>query len=598
MAAYGTKKPGGDRGVQLTFPAEFQKAYTGGYAFFPSDLGQPLDLLVGSDFQSTYHEEKRLDANRGVMDGLQARRSMEQKLLTGLQNYHLPKPVLGQRKFANPMNGVVGFTSARRDGMDAPFATVASGMRGGVVVTQEGQDFYRMALQRRIEELNSINSLAQGFAVPMGQRVQTYRNQDQGAPDKVEFFQMLRGLMDTVTEGDFTKFSFDALKDLTKQLFRLAPSATQEDFDDIMDGLDIIDAAYRKYETQPELKPGSGFEEYGETVRIYVGKARRYTTAMFRAMNLSPRDRKTLSDSLVRSLGFTKLVTKKTEADAIKEAAKTSTRVRDSFENFDGKYGGDDDDGDGDGRFNRPAQTREDEDARGAPRAPLAGKNGDPNRERFGQRRGRLEDPSFFGEEREEEENQFVAPLDLAGFDPNAQIPAQDSEVLRKAVAAELQTVLRESGYPQIPNPAGGAPSAANSEEEFVEKVLDEDELTSTLESRLLAKTFTKAQIAKGMELMRKPFFASYVAANTGDINPAPLPRVAPPRPAAEALAADEGLDFTRADLLGMSPAELTALGRRLPDYGVKRYKAREGTKRRSMLASIITRVKAVYPDF
>jgi hypothetical protein len=589
MSAFGTKKPGGDRAVQLTFPAEFQKAFDAGYAFFPSDMGHSLDLMVGSDFQATYHEEKRMDANKSVMNGLQARRTMEQKLLTGHQNYHLPKPVLGQRKFANPMNGVVGFSSARRDGMDAPFSVVESGMRGGVVVTPEGQEFYKMALKRRMDELNRINALAQGFAVPMGQRVQTFRNQDVGAPDKVEFFTLLRGLMDTVTEGDFTRFSFEALKDLMKMLFKFAPTATEDDFDDILDGLDIIDAAYRKYETQPELKPGSGFEEYGESVRIYVQKARQYTTEMYKNINLAPRDRKTLSDTLLRSLGINRLVTKRTEVDAIKDEARRSTRVRDGYENFDGRYGGDgDDDGGGDGRFNRPAMTREDEDAGGAPRAPLAGNNGDPNRERFGQRRGVLVPPTFFGEEREEEENQLVAPLGLAGFDPNAQIPAQDPERLRKAVSDELEAILREAGW-----------DGTGTMDGFVEENYEEDDLANAVESRMLAKTFTKAQIAKGMEGMRKPFFAAYVAANTGEIEPAPQQRAVPARPIeAPVLGEGGGLDFTRRDVLRMNTDQLAALGRRLDQYGMRKYNPRPGTKRRSMLASIINRIKADYPDF
>lgn len=589
MSAVTTKKPGGDRAVQLTFPAEFQKAFDAGYAFFPSDMGHSLDLLVGSDFQATYHEEKRMDANKSVMNGLQARRTMEQKLLTGHQNYHLPKPVLGQRKFANPMNGVVGFTSARRDQPGAPFAVVEGGMRGGVVVTPEGQEFYAMALKRRIDQLNRINALAQGFAVPMGQRFNTFNNEKVGAPDKVEFFTLLRGLTDTVTQGDFTRFSFESLKDLVKMLIKFAPTATQEDFEDVIDGLDIVDAAYRKYENSPEVNPGSGFEEYGESVRIYVGLARKYVTEMFRNINLAPRDRKALSDSLVRSLGFNKLVVKKNEVDAIRDEARKSTRVRDSFENFDGRHGGDgdDDDGGGDGRFNRPAQTREDTEARGQARAPLAGNNGDPNRERFGRRRGVITEPSFFGEEQEEEENQLVAPLGLAGFDPAAQIPAQDSETLRKAVDDELMMVVREKGY-----------TTGNVDAFVADNFEDEAELTDEIESRLLAKTFTKPQIAKGMEMMRKPYFAAYVAANAGEIEPAPIQRPVPARPV-EAPVLDEGVQIPpRTEVLRMTDAELREFGKTLPDYGVKKYNARAGTKRRSMLASIINRIKEVVPGY
>lgn len=588
MAAFGTKKPNGDRGVQLTFPSEFTKAYTGGYSFFPSDMGHSLDLMVGSDFQATYHEEKRLDANKLVANRLQSRRTMEQKLLTGHQNYHLPKPVLGQRKFANPMNGVVGFQSARRDQDGAPFAVVEGGMRGGVVVTPEGQEFYAMALKRRIDQLNRINALAQGFAVPMGQRFTSFSNQREGAPDKVDFFTLLRGLTDTVVEGDFTRFSFDSLKELVKMLIRFAPTATDEDFNDIMDGLDIIDRAYRKYEASPEQIPGSGFEEYGESVRIYVGKAREYAVEMFKNSSLAPRDRKALSDSLVRSLGFNRLVVKKTEADAIKDVARTSNRVRDSYENFDGRYGGDgDDDGGGDGQFNRNAVTREDEEARGAPSAPLAGNNGDPNRERFGRRRGILVEPAFFGEEGEGEE-EFVAPLGLSGFDPDAQIPAQDSGALQTAVSNELETILREMGYTE-----------GNMDAFVAETFEDEAELTDEIERRMLAKTFTKPQIAKGMEMMRKPYFASYIASNAGEIEPAPIQRSVPARPLDPFPASvPRGGIPPRAELLRKTTEELAAFGRSLPDFGIPRYNPRAGAKRRSILATLIKRLKAADPSY
>ena len=105
MSAYGTKKRGADVGLQATFPAVFgAMTKDDARTFFPSGGENPMELMVGTHFQATYHEEKRQDANRSVMNGLQANRTAQRLLLTGPHNYHVPKPVLGQRKFANPMN--------------------------------------------------------------------------------------------------------------------------------------------------------------------------------------------------------------------------------------------------------------------------------------------------------------------------------------------------------------------------------------------------------------------------------------------------------------------------------------------------------------
>ena len=192
MSAFGTKKSSGDRGLQLTFPLYFQEAYNIPLEYFPSYEGESTDLLIGSDFQSEYHEQKRMEANRSVMNGIQANKTKEEKLLTGRANYHLPKPVLGQRIYANPSNGAEVLSSTRRDnGKLAPFRTVEAGkedgMRGGVVVSLEAQEFYKKQLERRIAQLNRINALTQGYAVQMGDTYKTENNMKEGSIDKVEF---------------------------------------------------------------------------------------------------------------------------------------------------------------------------------------------------------------------------------------------------------------------------------------------------------------------------------------------------------------------------------------------------------------------------
>lgn len=605
MAAVATKKRNGDFGVQVTFPAVFQREFMGGVEFFPESESAPLDIMVGSDFQAVFHEEKKMDAHQSVRNGIQANRTKEQKLLTGPHNYHLPKPVLGQRKFANPMNGVVGFPSARRDHSSAPFAVVESGMTGGVVSTTEGQEFYRLALQRRIDQLDRLNALAQGFAVPMGQKVETYDNEKVGGPDKVKFFFYLRGLIDAIVDGKIDRFSYENMKEMTDFLFKFAPTATIEDFEDAIDGWDEALESARSF---PVGDGGVDPTEaaFLESISIYLEKGKDYLEQMFRAVESPPKDRKALSKALIRSLGFTRLLKKKSPEGAVAEVARTNTRVRDGFENYDGRFGGDgpDDDGDGDGRFDRPATAREDDEQRGTQRGALAGRNADPNRERYGQRNGTIVygGPQYFGETVRDDETPLAAPLSLSGFDPQAQLPEPDVSQLKTAVKEELLTQLTSLGW-----------DSSRGVSEFVETELggESDDLVRAMETSLLAKGFKKAQIARGMtELNMESLFGDYIGANTGDIAPeriqqtSPRPDVPFETPVLDVTQQQRTEPAGRPALPRGFPATRDELQREAQSYedfvrlgaikGIG-YTPRSGSKRRNMLTRLIQIVRQKY---
>lgn len=532
MSAVATKKPFGDAGVQLTFPANFQKAYDLPPAYYPSDEGSGFDIMIGTDFQSKYHDEKRREAHQSVLNGLQARRTAEQKLLTGPHNYHLPKPVLGQRKFANPSNGDVGHSSARRDNtFDAPFKTIesgmaGSGMRGGVVRSLEGQQFYHKQLERRIAQLNRINALAQGFAVQMGSQYKTEDNTKTGSVDKVEFFLYLRALMDAITEGDLSRFTFENLKEMIGMMFRFGPTMSLEDIDDTRDALDLMIVSIRDgLSEEPTLAVEPDKRAYAETLVLYTEKMRDYIGAMEGNINLEEKDKKTLSASLRKSLGFEKLLRKGADvASVLRQARQGNARVDEAVEDFDGRWGGDGDDGDdedGDGRFDRPAPTREDEEQRGVRRQPFAGQSGDPNRGRFGSRTGLIVfgGPSFFGEADaradaiEDAFPQYIAPLGLAGADPNAVgVPKANPDTLIEAVETELKQVLEPLGFDATNDPA-----------EFITaNYPDPSDFVNELARGLEEKGFSKAQIAEGMTSVGLEVFSDYIAENAGDTAPAP----------------------------------------------------------------------------
>lgn len=628
MSAYGTKKRGADEAVQLTFPLNFQKAFSAGVGFFPSDLGVSTDLMVGTDFQASYHEEKRQDANKVVMDGLQARRTQEQKLLTGHQNYHLPKPVLGQRKFANPAFGVVGFPSARRDGsVDAPFAVVeSSGMAGsgmvGGVRTAEGNSFYHLQLQRRIEQLDKMNALAQGFPVPMGQRVNSFDAEKFGTKEKVNFFLYMRVLSDSIIEGDLSRFSFENLKEMMDMLFKFAPTtATEDDFAEMRDGWEEMLESMRQSDADANADANAN-TDYFETLKVFLEKGFQYIRQMSANVFRERRDKEALSRSLIKSLGFTSFLRRGERTEQVlANEARRNPRVGQAWENLDGRHGGDgdDDDGDGDGRFDRPAQGREDSEAGFAPRAPFAGRNADPNRERWGAKKGAFTGTpaAFFGEEGGEDEQREVAPLDLAGFDPSAQAPPQSGDALRNAVATDLEENLLALGwktgtdieefYSSLGDGSGG---------EETQRRLVEDTADS-----LERKGYTPAQIAEGMRLLGYDFFSEYIGANAGDLRPPPIepafrrpvalaPTSVPFVPNVGRTALDPsakefrmdlgrlGLPTSRAELLAMDTEQMRAVGAKIPEEFGGPYKPRSNSKRASVRTRLIDLLRKIDPKF
>lgn len=521
MSAFGTKKPFGDAGVQLTFPFNFQRSYDLPFAYYGDAVEPPMDIMVGTDFQSQYHEEKRREANQSVMNGIQARKTAERKLLTGVHNYHLPKPVLGQRKFANPMNGVVGFASARRDDSSAPFQTIETGMTGGVVTTVEGQQFYKKQLADRINQLNRMNALAQGFAVEMGQNVNTFNSEEIGDQDKVQFFVLFDELLTSLQASEYSRVDFAKIKTIFRLLFKFAPIATEDDFKDIIERLEDAIVPQRQNLTAVYLTEQGGDPERRTPIAlltfVYLERMYQYVSQMNRQVYGSLAGRKALSKALIKKL-FNKILTGSV-VDVLNRLADESPIIRDAVEDMDAMWGADGEDGD-DGEFDRPAQNREDGEQNNAPRAPFAGRNDDPNRQRFGQRNGMIifGGPSYFGEtEARDEQVDLVAPLNEAGIDPNAEgdtFPTPDPITLKEAVEDEIKIVLEPLGFVE-----GG--------EQTVEQIIESNYGINTsrfvdeISSNLTEKGFTPAQIAKGMEQLDMPVFGEYIAENTGPTGPA-----------------------------------------------------------------------------
>jgi len=538
MSAVPTKKPFGDQGVQMTFPYNFIQHYNIPLNYFPSYEGSPPDIMIGTDFQAKYHEEKRVAAVAAVMDGLQSRRTSQRLMMTGPHNYHLPKPVLGQRKFANPSHGMVGFPSARRDGSTAPFVTtetgaVGAGLRGGVMKTREGADYYQKNLADRVTQLNRINAVAQGYAVKMGSDHNTEDNTRNGSQDEVTFFLYLRALTDAITDGDITRFTFENVKEIIQMLIRSAPKMEDLDLNDIIEACylgynSLLNYQTQEYTVDPE-KPA-----YVETLKFLLTKINYIAKVMLTNLYASTRDKQTIMKGLVRTLELNRFMFKESDSknalsrqnaliNLLNTERGSSAALDHRMEDFDGDGGGDEDDfgnggGGGDGQFGFSAEAREDSEMRGMPRAPLAGRNDDPQRQRFGERNGQViyGDSGYFGESADRERDAFppyVQPLGMSGIDPNAQeAPQMDGLILQDVVDDQIKRVLEDLGFAdtddveefvklQYPNPNN-----------FVKEVAD----------GLVERGFTAAQVANGMQRTNLPFFADYIAENSGPLGPEP----------------------------------------------------------------------------
>jgi hypothetical protein len=647
MAAVATLKPGGEHAVQQTFPYVFQQDFQAGTSYFPSIVSPQMELMTGETFQSEYHRQKRNDAVQSVYNGIANDKAKERKLLTGTANYHLPKAVLGQRIFANPSLGAGSDSSARRDGgVNAPWTIVQNyvgtiqtvadnlvddpmvgmGMVGGVMKTKDGFDYYNRNLQARIDQLNAMNSLSVGIPVPRGATTRPPLNSKmEGSVDKVEFFLLFRGLEDAITEGDLSRFTFDNLKKMMTTLFRFAPTADKQDFEDIIESTSGMRWNLRAY-ADDELGiqiPDANEKAFIETMALYMEGLNEYVAEMFKNINLSPRDKQTLSNSLIQTLGFKRLQKKSNATGVIRDVVTNGTneRVNQAAENFDDSFDGDDG---GDAHFNHPAEAREDEDQNNAERAPFAGEGGDPNRDAWGAERApgtREQRYAYFGED---DTPVMAQPLSLSGDTTIYQTPQYQMPVLyglnsaltsllpstssMSTWASELNKKLDDGTFSSmddfVQKLIRAAEQAGISRDEFINNIsYFKQELPGVFDAFL-----AENQPQQQAPVTEPPPEGVQVSDPLRNFLSSPVPRLPPSVPAfpsgssgAAGAPGDRSLPMgvrTRADLQRLSGNALREFGRSLGEEFGGAYNARSGTNDSQQKLALIQRIKKVIPGF
>jgi hypothetical protein len=313
MSGYGTKKRGADVAQQLTFPAVFSEAVAqreNPYGYYPQQQRNPVILPVGDDLQDKYHEQKRLDANRRVMNAVMDNRASTARFLKSHQNYDLPRPVLGQRIFANPSLGNQSDIYSHRP-IDWNQSSVSS-LQGGVLFTQEAQKWGRQKLADRIPQLNAIELAKQAFltGVPVG-------TVERGAPSEafpigstVELMATLQSLASAIQMGSITGLTLGEMVKFLRLLFRWATGATQDELQEVLQVVDSNLVGLQGIEDEfaegvAEGVDGKQIRAYNDQLTVSMRKVRDYLKRMIGVVNLSAKERQKASANFIKNVGFT-----------------------------------------------------------------------------------------------------------------------------------------------------------------------------------------------------------------------------------------------------------------------------------------------------
>ena len=365
IGAIATKKPYGARAIQETFPSVFADTFAemGSPQAYRPDRGEAhAPLEHGDSFQSSYHEEKKRDADRMANAKVYSTRMMNTRAFSSAHGYFgMPEPVLGQRKFANETGGVFSLNSARQSYGDAPFHFSephayshsrahqdGGSLSGGVLRTAEGQGFGKARLMDRIAQLNAIEANAGNFTADPRSKisaptqstesfsaVQKQQSNDTGNQAKTELYLLLQNLNDSLvgdeTEagsdeaGNVTRFTYQDTTRALALLFRLTPTLEPYDLNDI---LDLVSGIQTKLLAIVADENGVSAEKYETALSLItlMEKANEYLREFARQTTefgtRTDQEKLQISKTLVQTLGFARSL--RDARQQMKDAIKTS----------------------------------------------------------------------------------------------------------------------------------------------------------------------------------------------------------------------------------------------------------------------------------
>ena len=348
MSAYGTKKPGGSRAVQLTFPKVFEEEYVEEGATpmnQPDAVGGKMSYQIGDDFQAVWHRQKMEDAHRMARAKVQSTINADTRAFTAPHNMpDQPRAILSQRKFANPSHGaqsaywdrpVAGFSGGGAYESASDEECADGELRGGVLRTSQGQAYGKSLLQARIGQLNAINQASQMFSQgqPTPARTEAFTGErTQVGLDTnpaVELASLLQSVLDTLIGGvqdqgnatepgkqgvDTSRLTFQDSYRAFTLIVRLASSGTSDDIDNVLEfingssaGDGILPALEELTITPPEFSTNAkakmllSLKEFWTRVKAYLEK-------MIKIVDRPSQERSNASSAYIQSLGFKKMM--------------------------------------------------------------------------------------------------------------------------------------------------------------------------------------------------------------------------------------------------------------------------------------------------
>jgi hypothetical protein len=338
MSGYGTQKME-TTDLNLGFPSAYQSQYRMTARFAPDPPAPHPVMLMGEDFQSNYHEQKRRDADYMVRAKVIATRNMNNRANVSHAGYYeMPKAVLGQRKFANPSNGDIQPYSARYDNSpNSPWhiveqntggAVYGAGLEGGVLRTPSGMAFGKQKLFARIKQLNDIADAKQNFFGDEPSRPTPFAGAEAQPSEKLAFStqvqlaETLQEVLTILTIGiNFSAPLADlrALQQQTAKAFapiiRMATTGSVGDINDVLEyiqggqGRDgIAQLLADTYTNIMDRNLNVGQPGLAEIIKRLVETYQRieeYLEKMVAVAENPAKDRENASKALVKTLKFT-----------------------------------------------------------------------------------------------------------------------------------------------------------------------------------------------------------------------------------------------------------------------------------------------------
>lgn len=327
MSGYGTKKRGADVAQQLTFPAVFSEVASlsqNPYGYLPQSQRNPVFMPEGNDLQDKYHQQKKMDADRRVMNAVMDNRASTARFLRSHANYDIPRPVLSQRQFANPSNGNQADIYNNRA---IDWNQNTESLMGGVLYTQEAQKWGRQKLRDRIPQLDAIELAKQAFltdtplgAVTVGQPAERL-TESASLKVQLEITNTIQSIATSLEAGRLSPLTVaDTLKFL-RLLFRWASGATFDELDDVKNIVEYIIESLEGITDELDVENLSASDNekkvFSSQLLDTMRKTRQYLVNMISVVNAPSAERQKASANFVRSAGFaslSKLVTPEIQA--------------------------------------------------------------------------------------------------------------------------------------------------------------------------------------------------------------------------------------------------------------------------------------------